>query len=151
MMYLKKSNINYLQYSVSEMIQGYLEGILIIYLIIGIIFAVALSYFYYQRNLSIKNVPCIDVKHSKLDENRVVVDFRDYNNLADELVFNAIVIPIPYLKRYYQEIPSKQVHVIASNKLEKNIGVRFLQKHGFHVTGYSLAECTCQHHTDVVI
>jgi hypothetical protein len=97
--------------------------------------------------MSINSVPCVDVKHSKLDEKQVVVDFRDYNNLSDGPEYNAIVIPIPYLKRYYQEIPSKHVHVIASNKLEKNIGVRFLQKNGFHVTGYSLSECNCHHKT----
>ncbi|MGM0875386.1 MAG: hypothetical protein ACQEWV_11410 [Bacillota bacterium] len=97
--------------------------------------------------MSIKSVPCVDVKQSLHDEKQVVVDFRDYNNLSNNQVTNAIVIPIPYLKRYYHEIPSKYVHVIAANNLEKNIGVRFLQKNGFHVTGYSLSECTCHNKT----
>lgn len=95
----------------------------------------------------INSVPCVDVKKTQLNKNQVVVDFRDYNNLSSVTVYNAIVIPIPYLKRYYHEIPSKYVHVIAANKLEKNIGIRFLQKNGFHVTGYSLSECTCHKKT----
>ncbi|MGM7722445.1 sulfurtransferase [uncultured Metabacillus sp.] len=90
----------------------------------------------------------MDVRQDQWDEKQVIVDFRDYNNLSDSFVFqDAIFIPIPYLKRYYHEIPSKYVHVIASNKLEINIGIRFLQKHGFHVTGYSLAECSCHNKT----
>ncbi len=124
------------------------EGIIIFYFIIGLIFILLISHFFYQRNSVIKRVPCVDVRQDQWDEKQVIVDFRDYNNLSDSFVFqDAIFIPIPYLKRYYHEIPSKYVHVIASNKLEINIGIRFLQKHGFHVTGYSLAECSCHNKT----
>jgi hypothetical protein len=115
--------------------------------LIGLITVLILGYFYYKSYMAIKSVPCIDVNRSQLDDHHVVVDFRDYNNLSENQAFQAIVIPIPYLKRFYHEIPRKHVYVIASNKLEKNIGIRFLQKHGFQVTGYSLAECACHNNT----
>ncbi|WP_226666554.1 hypothetical protein [Metabacillus litoralis] len=114
---------------------------MLLYSLLGISL-IAIVVFLFQRNISLKSVPCIDVNTSNV-QSQVVVDIRDYNNISKELVSDAIVIPIAYLKRYYHEIPSKNVHVVASTKLEKNIGIRFLQKNGFRVTGYSLSECTC--------
>ncbi|MBU7593082.1 hypothetical protein [Metabacillus halosaccharovorans] len=114
-------------------------------LIGGLALFLIICYFSVQRSRWIKNVPCVDVKHH--DQASQIVDVRDYNNLSTMTISSAIVIPIPYLKRYYHEIPSKKVHVIAGSQLEKNIGVRFLQKNGFDVTGYSLAECTCSSHS----
>ncbi|APH04797.1 hypothetical protein [Bacillus weihaiensis] len=101
-----------------------------------------------NRYRSLNRVPCIDVLHASSEE--VIVDFRDYNDVTNKKVSEAIVIPIAYLKRYYHEIPSKQVHVVASTKLEKNIGIRFLQKNGFHVSGYTLSECMCQNKENLI-
>jgi len=116
----------------------------------GIALILLIGYHLVQRLIWNKNVPCVDVQHH--DQSSQIVDVRDYNNLSEMTVSGAIVIPIPYLKRYYHEIPSKKVHLIAGNQLEKNIGVRFLQKNGFDVTGYSLAECTCSNHSkDIVL
>ncbi|PGT84831.1 MULTISPECIES: hypothetical protein [Bacillaceae] len=115
-----------------------------LYLIAGIIFIVLIGSFF-KRSISIKNVPCVDIDHH--DQSSQVVDVRDYNNLSTMKNFDSIVIPIAYLRRYFHEIPNKRVHLIAGNQLEKNMGVRFLQKNGFQVTGYSLTECTCTNHS----
>lgn len=121
-------------------------------LILAFLFVSYLGLIYYQRYQALNRVPCIDVTRSQLDERQVVVDFRDYNNLSKTMHHqDSIVIPLPYLKRYYHEIPSKQVHVIASTRLEKNLGIRFLQKNGFDVIGYSLSECSCRSKTNMAL
>ncbi|PMC39148.1 hypothetical protein CJ195_04200 [Bacillus sp. UMB0899] len=111
----------------------------------GLALIFMICFLFVQRTRWLKNVPCVEVENH--DQSSQIVDVRDYNNLSTMIVSNAIVIPIPYLKRYYHEIPTKKVHLIAGSQLEKNIGVRFLQKNGFDVTGYSLAECTCSSHS----
>lgn len=122
---------------------------MLVYPLVGI-FLLAIVVILIKRNSSLKSVPCIDVHQNKVHSQ--VIDFRDYNNIPNQLPSDTIVIPIAYLKRYYHEIPSKDVHVVASTKLEKNIGIRFLQKNGFRVTSYSLTECTCTTKTsDLVI
>lgn len=117
---------------------------MLLYPLVGI-FLLSIVVILTKRHSSLKSVPCIDVHHNNVTAQ--VIDFRDYNNIPNQLSSDTIVIPIAYLKRYYHEIPSKDVHVVASTKLEKNIGIRFLQRNGFHVTGYSLSECTCTNKT----
>lgn len=115
----------------------------------GLALIFMICYLFVQRTRWHKSVPCVDVGNH--DQTSQIVDVRDYNNLSTMIVSNAIVIPIPYLKRYYHEIPTKKVHLIAGSQLEKNIGIRFLQKNGFDVTGYSLAECTCTSHSKNIV
>ncbi len=107
----------------------------------GFVLVIVIGFLLVHRLRSIQTVPCVEVHQH--DHSSQVVDVRDYNNLTTTVISGAIVIPIPYLKRYYHEISNKKVHIIAGSRLEKDIGVRFLQKNGFDVTGYSLAECTC--------
>jgi hypothetical protein len=57
-----------------------------------------------------------------------------YNNALP----GAINIPIAYLTRYCYEIPNGDLIVLASNSLEKNVGVRLLRKNGFCVSGYTI-------------
>lgn len=47
-------------------------------------------------------------------------------------------IPIAYLNRFCHELPNCDLIVLASNTLEKNIGVRLLSKKGFRVSGYTI-------------
>lgn len=71
-------------------------------------------------------------------ETAIIIDLRDYNESYLNTVSEAINIPIAYLNRYYHEIPKKNLYIVASNNMEKNIGVRFLRKKGFQVIGYSI-------------
>ncbi|MBS4193701.1 hypothetical protein KHA97_01280 [Bacillus sp. FJAT-49870] len=68
----------------------------------------------------------------------IKVDVRDYNESYKNPVKGAINVPVAYLKRYYLEIPSKNLIVVASNRLEKNVGIRFLRTKGFKVVGYTI-------------
>lgn len=72
------------------------------------------------------------------------LDVRDYNVSYKNPIAGSTNIPIAYLKRYCDEVPDCEIHVVASNQLEKNFSVRFLRKQGFRVTGYSLTDCKCR-------
>lgn len=71
--------------------------------------------------------------------NMTVIDLRDFNESYKAPITGALNIPVAYLKRYYQEIPRDSLHIIASNKMEKNIGARFLREKGFHVCSYTIS------------
>ncbi|WP_042352379.1 sulfurtransferase [Bacillus massiliigorillae] len=96
----------------------------------------------YKRFAPVQGVPCSKVKQ---ELPVVIVDLRDYN-ISDKrpLSSNAINIPVAYLNRHYHEIPSKNVHVIAQNQIEKNMGIRLLRKNGINVMSYTMSNCTCK-------
>ncbi|UFU00414.1 sulfurtransferase [Radiobacillus kanasensis] len=98
----------------------------------------------YSRTFPISGIPCIDINKDPHTPHRVMVDIRDYNVASNDMINGSISIPLAYLKRYHHEIPREEVHVIASDKIERNLGVRVLRSKGFKVTGYTLTECGCQ-------
>lgn len=105
-------------------------------LIVGLVIV-----FMFLRYLPVLGVRCIQL--FELDEKDViVVDVRDYNQAYKDS-FHSINIPVAYLNRYFHEIPDKQIHVVATNQLEKNISIRFLRKKGYHVKSYTLTDCQC--------
>lgn len=65
-----------------------------------------------------------------------VIDVRDYNISYKDIIEKSINIPVAYLERYCYELPDKKIHVVASNRLEKNVAIRILRRKGFQVTGY---------------
>ncbi|GER67542.1 hypothetical protein BpJC7_25720 [Weizmannia acidilactici] len=71
-------------------------------------------------------------------ENKVVVDVRDYQDAGSGSVQGAITIPTAYLKRFSCQIPKGNLHIISSNQLEANFGIRFLRRKGFHISSYSV-------------
>lgn len=95
----------------------------------------------YKRYAPVVGVPCSIIKQ---EQPIVIVDLRDYNISNKMPLTNAINIPVAYLNRHYHEIPSKNVHVIAQNQLEKNMGIRLLRKNGINVTSYTMSNCTCK-------
>lgn len=73
-----------------------------------------------------------------------ILDIRHYNdvsNFSDNIILN---IPYAYLKRFYLEIPRDKIHIIARDRVELNLGVRFLKRKGIHVNSYELAACKCK-------
>ncbi|MCS0824832.1 hypothetical protein NX029_12700 [Cytobacillus firmus] len=73
-----------------------------------------------------------------------ILDVRDYNESYKDPVYAAINIPVGYIQRYYGEIVSLRIHVVASNHLEKNLSIRLLRRRGFKVMGYTLTDCKCK-------
>lgn len=66
------------------------------------------------------------------------MDIRDYNETEKDS--QSLHIPYAYLKRYDQEIPRTQLHVVASDQLELNLGLRYLKAKSFEVGSYSLTK-----------
>jgi rhodanese-related sulfurtransferase len=96
----------------------------------------------YKRHYPIYQIPCLPTTELQ-DRNIVVLDIRDYNEVSSKPIPHSLNIPYAYLKRYYTEIPNQSIHVIASDRLERNLGLRFLIHKGFHVKSYSLMEFPC--------
>ncbi|MFX3624810.1 MAG: rhodanese-like domain-containing protein [Ectobacillus sp.] len=111
-----------------------------IFLIAIAVFAAA---FLYKRYYPVRSVPCIQNWRGIQKENAVILDIRDYNESSHDPIAHALNIPYAYLPRFYKDIPAKPVHVVASQKLDRNLGIRFLTKKGFEVKSYSLTECPC--------
>jgi hypothetical protein len=97
----------------------------------------AILFIAYRRYYPVKRIQCIRESEAK-ELGRTVVDIRHYHEVHDSI---SIVIPYAYLKRFYSEIPQGSVHLIAGDRVELNLGVRFLRKKGFEVRSYELAVC----------
>ncbi|WAA11017.1 rhodanese-like domain-containing protein [Fervidibacillus albus] len=98
----------------------------------------------YKRYVPIKGVDFRDLESVDQKEELVLLDIRDYQEAYNDPIPGAVNIPFAYLKRFYREIPPRNIHVIASNCMEKNIGVRYLKKYGFTVQSYSVKERKCR-------
>ncbi|MBT2700140.1 hypothetical protein J7E79_22495 [Bacillus sp. ISL-40] len=99
--------------------------------------ALAVAFILYNRYFPVFGAFCTNVKDLNLDEIKVI-DVRDFNDSYKNPINGAVNIPLAYLKRNFNEIPSKDIHLVVSNPLEKNIGIRFLRKKGFRVVGYTI-------------
>ncbi|WP_162632558.1 sulfurtransferase [Paraliobacillus zengyii] len=113
-------------------------------MILVVFLLVIIGYMLYARYYPVKGVPCMDEKESKGKNASITLDIRDYNTSSKESLNDSIFIPIAYLKRYHHEIPSKYIYLIASDKIEKNLGIRLLSQRGYQVIGYKLANCNCK-------
>lgn len=97
---------------------------------------IVIGIFLYNRYTPVSGINHVDQKEIK--NNVTFIDIRDFNESYHAPIPGAVNIPVGYLKRYYQGIPGNDLYVIASGKLERNIGIRFLRKKGFHIIGYSI-------------
>ncbi|GAB1795045.1 hypothetical protein PMEGAS228_15630 [Priestia megaterium] len=84
----------------------------------------AILFIAYRRYYPVKRIQCIRESEAK-ERGRTVVDIHHYHEVRDSI---SIVIPYAYLKRFYSEIPQSSVHLIAGNRVELKLGVRFLRK-----------------------
>lgn len=94
----------------------------------------------YKRYFPVLDIPCEKIGHDKTSA--VVLDIRDYNIDVNHIKSD-MRIPYAYLKRFNGEIPNEKLHVIANDRLELNLGVRYLVSKGYHVASYQLSSCPC--------
>ncbi|WP_085993134.1 hypothetical protein [Oceanobacillus senegalensis] len=113
---------------------------MIVYML-SILAFVLLCFELYKRYYPVKGIPCKD----RLDKDTDIIelDIRDYNEKDISANVN-IQIPYAYLRRNYKEIPNHPLHVIAANRMELNLGLRFLLKRGFHVSSFEILDCPCK-------
>jgi hypothetical protein len=105
---------------------------------IMMVILVGLAASLYKRYVPVPHVPCPE--SGIRDPDLTVVDIRDYNNKAINMNCDSVDIPYAYLRRFYNEISPGKIHVIASDRLELNLGIRFLRKKGFQVVSYEMVE-----------
>ncbi|MFB1051142.1 hypothetical protein [Paraliobacillus sp. JSM ZJ581] len=105
---------------------------------------VAITYMIYVRYYPIKGIPCIEMNQLSDVTKKVKLDIRDYNTSSKNAVTDSVSMPVAYLKRHYSQIPSKQIYLIASDKIERNLATRMLKQKGFQIMGYTITSCDCQ-------
>lgn len=115
--------------------------VVVIILFLLIITVVILLPSLYKRYVPIKNIPC----KKDHDDSTIILDIRAYNEkrvkIDSDITLN---IPYAYLERFNKEIPLVDLHVIASDKVEVNLGVRFLLGKGIKVKSYEIVDCLCE-------
>jgi rhodanese-related sulfurtransferase len=108
-------------------------------LVLSVVILVITSY---KRYFPVKKVPCIE--NGFKDHNAIILDIRDYNESVNDIPHGTLHIPYAYLRRFNKEISHDNLHVIASDRLELNLGLRFLMKKGFKVISYEIMDCPCK-------
>ena len=103
-----------------------------------LIFGIVLSFLYkrYYPVSGVERTECSQINREKIN----IIDLRDYNVSNHNPVLGSRNIPVAYLNRNLNEIPKDNLHVIASGRLEKNVGIRFLRHKGYKVVGYTIAD-----------
>jgi rhodanese-related sulfurtransferase len=90
----------------------------------------------YKRYFPVLGVKCYQVEELDLTKLKIL-DVRDYNVSYKNPIDGALNIPLGYLKRNMNEIPDRDLHLVVSSLLEKNVGARVLKQKGYRVVGYS--------------
>ncbi|KUP04406.1 hypothetical protein Q73_13175 [Bacillus coahuilensis m2-6] len=101
---------------------------------IGLVLIVVMGRVVYNRHFPVsglKRIPDIEAYSKEY----TVLDVRDYNAVK-ETTKGSLHIPHAYLKRYYKEIPTREVVIIVSDSLLRNVSVRMLKRYGFQIKGY---------------
>ncbi|WP_079709066.1 hypothetical protein [Paraliobacillus ryukyuensis] len=117
----------------------------------ALIFMLFIGYLVYIRYFPIKGIPCIDMQQLSENKANVKVDIRDYNDSSKGAIADSILMPVAYLRRYHNQIPSKQIYLIASDKIERNLAIRILKQKGYQVIGYTITKCQCPREANEII
>jgi rhodanese-related sulfurtransferase len=104
-----------------------------IYLILA---SIVILIILYKRYFPVPGVKCYQLEELDLTKLKIL-DFRDYNVSYKNPIDGALNIPLGYLKRNMKEIPDRDLHLVVSSLLEKNVGARVLKQKGYRVVGYS--------------
>jgi rhodanese-related sulfurtransferase len=104
-----------------------------IYLILA---SIVILFILYKRYFPVLGVKCYQLGELDLTKLKII-DVRDYNVSYKNPIEDSLNIPLGYLKRNINEIPHRDLHLVVSSLLEKNVGARVLRQKGFRVVGYS--------------
>lgn len=72
--------------------------------------------------------------------NVVCLDVRDYQDAFNNPIEGSKNLPYGYLKRNLKEIEDRDIVIIASDSLLKNLSIRLLRRRGFHILGYFIVD-----------
>jgi hypothetical protein len=86
----------------------------------------------YIRYFPVRGVPCISLSSLNQGADSIkMIDVRDYIQSYKDPIPESTNIPVMYLKRNYRELSHMQVFVVASNRLEKNISIRIIERSNY--------------------
>lgn len=88
-------------------------------------------------------IPVRGIQSETTNPQKFILDIRAYNETYHP-VQSDMQIPYAYLKRYQKEIPHQELHVIANDRLELNLGLRFLVGKGYRVTSYEIVNAVSE-------
>jgi len=106
-------------------------------MILNIIIFALIAGLLYVRYVPVRGVPCVEHVSEKNLQNALILDLRGYSEAKNNPIHGAYNLPLAYLKRHYQTIEKRDIVVVASDSVCKNLGTRFLKRKGFNVIGYS--------------
>jgi len=107
--------------------------------VIFVLFIIYVIYVFIQRYVPVYNTSYMGAFQNAQNA-FTVIDLRDYIIAAHSPVKGAYEIPLAHLKRHTDQIPNNKIVVVASDPVEKNIGVRMLKRKGFDVVGFHYPE-----------
>lgn len=105
-------------------------------MIILVIFIIGVASIFYKRSMPVFGVRERTLQSVQTDV--CIVDVRDYNESYKGEIPQAINVPVAYLKRYVEEIPGGNVHIVANSSLERNLAVRYFRKQQLNVVSYTI-------------
>ncbi|WP_077622973.1 hypothetical protein [Sediminibacillus massiliensis] len=99
-----------------------------------------LSLFLYKRYMPVRGIGKWELNSITHHDDVAFVDIRDYQTSYREQAEHILCIPLPYLKRQAGDIPDKDIILIISDRVEKNLSTRILRNKGVRVIGYHCAK-----------
>lgn len=96
--------------------------------------------FLYRRYVPVRGVWKIELSEVavKHDSRVTIVDTRSYQISFKNAIEQAYCLPLAYLNRHFRYIPNKDVIIVASDYVDKNLSIRLLKRKGIQVVGYYL-------------
>jgi len=94
---------------------------------------------FYQRNVPVKGIDSIPLGNLHGNDH-FYLDLREYNDAETQYSSKTLQIPYAYLGRFYKEIPKGPIHIIAGDRFDLHLGIRFLKRKGFTVSSFTLLD-----------
>lgn len=107
-------------------------------MILNLLIIAVILIFLYVRYVPVRGVPYIERTEDFHHKDILLLDLRGYTEARNNPIMGASNLPLAYLKRHYHTIKVKNLVIIASDPVCKNLGARFLKRKGFKVLGYTL-------------
>jgi rhodanese-related sulfurtransferase len=117
--------------------QHFMEGDWKMIVMIAVVLSFVLPLLY-RRYVPVMGTKRISVFHEGCEA--VLVDVRDFHEASHSPMESAVHIPLAYLARQHHDIPKKEVVVVVSDRILRNLSIRQLKKHGYDVKGYWCAQ-----------
>lgn len=116
-----------------------MEGCMRILLqVVALVFVLLTIRFIYYRYIPAHHVKEMDVQDALKEKSVTVLDIRDFNVSYKDPIKGSVDVPLSYLRRNLHKIANKNVYVITSDFVGKNLAIRILKQNRYGVIGYTI-------------